>query len=82
MRTGGFEKIYGELGEGYIEVHHKLPLYSLQQKMNVNPQTDLISVCSNCHKMLHRNHKRMLGIDQLKKIICHNESANQGCIDM
>lgn len=49
-----FEKVYGELGKEYIEVHHIKPLYSLDEETIVNPETDLICVCSNCHRMLHR----------------------------
>lgn len=49
-----FEEFYGRLGEGFIEVHHKKPLYSLKKEVVPNPQTDMICVCSNCHKMLHR----------------------------
>lgn len=48
-----FEKTYGEIGKGFIECHHKTPLASLK----VDTQTtleDLVLVCSNCHRMLHR----------------------------
>ncbi|MFD2168483.1 HNH endonuclease [Tumebacillus lipolyticus] len=48
-----FVKVYGELGEGYIECHHTLPIseYEEDQKTKVE---DLSLVCSNCHRMLHR----------------------------
>ena len=49
-----FEQKYGELGKGYIEVHHIKPLTTLEQEVVVNPETDLICVCANCHRMLHR----------------------------
>ena len=49
-----FEQKYGELGKGYIEVHHIKPLATLEQEVVVNPETDLICVCANCHRMLHR----------------------------
>ncbi|WP_044233582.1 HNH endonuclease [Haliscomenobacter hydrossis] len=49
-----FEKIYGELGKGYIECHHILPISQLEEP-SVNTLHDLICVCSNCHKMMHRN---------------------------
>lgn len=47
-----FEKIYGELGKGFIECHHIVPL----NKFNDSKETkleDLALVCSNCHRMLH-----------------------------
>jgi len=48
-----FEQTYGALGAKYIEAHHALPVASLtaQTKMSVS---DLVAVCSNCHRMLHR----------------------------
>lgn len=36
----------------------------------VNPETDLIPVCPNCHAMLHRGKNgNVLSIDELKAII-------------
>ncbi len=64
-----FEIFYGERGNGYIEVHHTKPLSSLDDKIVVNPYTDLVPVCSNCHRMIHRNKDRVLSIDEMKKII-------------
>lgn len=47
-----FAKVYGERGEGYIEVHHVVPLH-------VSGETDtdlddLALLCANCHRMCHR----------------------------
>lgn len=64
-----FEAVYGELGVRYIEIHHKKPLYSLEEEINVNPETDLAPVCSNCHRMLHRRRDRIISIEELKNII-------------
>ena len=49
-----FEERYGEPGEGFIHVHHKRPLHRTRASNRVNPKTDLIPVCTNCHAMLHR----------------------------
>jgi len=49
-----FEKVYGNLGKEYIEVHHIKPLSTLNEEVKINPSTDLICVCANCHRMLHR----------------------------
>ena len=49
-----FYEVYGELGKHFIEVHHLKPLFSLEEEIVINPHTDLIPVCSNCHRMLHR----------------------------
>lgn len=64
-----FEARYGEIGRGFIEVHHVRPLKSLDQEVVVNPETDLVCVCSNCHRMIHRLEGEILGVDELKNII-------------
>jgi 5-methylcytosine-specific restriction protein A len=49
-----FGKTYGKLGEGYIECHHLIPLSNFQ----VNKETtldDLALLCSNCHRMIHKD---------------------------
>jgi 5-methylcytosine-specific restriction protein A len=50
-----FESKYGLFGRGYIHVHHKIPVSKMDKSYMVNPITDLIPVCPNCHAMLHRN---------------------------
>ena len=48
-----FARAYGDLGEGYIEVHHVTPLYvsgTRETKLD-----DLACVCANCHRMCHRS---------------------------
>jgi len=49
-----FESLYGELGRGYIHVHHVVPVSQVGPDYRVNPVRDLIPVCPNCHSMLHR----------------------------
>lgn len=47
-----FELVYGELGDGFIHVHHKVPLhFSGEVKSTLD---DLVLVCVNCHQMIHR----------------------------
>jgi predicted HNH restriction endonuclease len=48
-----FAKKYGEIGRGYIHVHHLKPLSALGKKYKINPKEDLRPVCPNCHEMLH-----------------------------
>lgn len=49
-----FEEMYGKHGRGFIEVHHITPLSLLNEETKVNPETDLIPLCPNCHRMVHR----------------------------
>lgn len=60
---------YGQLGEGYIEIHHIIPHASFMGEHEINPYTDLIPVCSNCHRMIHKQRDNWLTIDDMKKII-------------
>lgn len=64
-----FNEVYGTLGEGFIEVHHRVPLYSLEQEIIPNPKTDLICVCSNCHRMLHRHKHSIIEPEELREIV-------------
>jgi predicted HNH restriction endonuclease len=45
---------YGDIGQGFIHIHHLIPLSGIKQDYRLNPETDLIPVCPNCHAMLHR----------------------------
>ncbi|AJA09874.1 hypothetical protein SKP52_14960 [Sphingopyxis fribergensis] len=49
-----FGKTYGELGHGFIEAHHKVPVSELEPGAATRIE-DLAAVCSNCHRMLHRS---------------------------
>ena len=48
-----FKDVYGELGDGFIHVHHIIPVSQLEHGYIINPINDLIPVCPNCHAMLH-----------------------------
>lgn len=48
-----FEKVYGELGDGYIEAHHTIPISLLKGSVKTKI-SDIALVCANCHRMLHR----------------------------
>lgn len=67
-----FEKCYGELGKGFIEVHH-IEAVSTGGERVVNPETGLIPVCPNCHRMIHRKKNEQLDIESLKKVILENK---------
>lgn len=66
-----FGDVFGDLGEGFIQVHHIIPISEMGGSYILNPGTDLIPVCPNCHAMLHRKRpalhpnelKMMLGVN-------------------
>ena len=64
-----FYEFYGERGKDYIEVHHLIPLSTLDEEFEINPVTDMAVVCSNCHRMIHRERNNILSIAELKQII-------------
>ena len=67
-----FEKIYGDLGRGFIHVHHITPLSNLKKIKDVDPIKDLVPVCPNCHSMLHKKEPPYT-IDELKNKIFKNK---------
>ena len=62
-----FRKVYGKIGAGFIECHHTVPIseYSSKTKTRIE---DLALVCSNCHRMLHRQ-RPCLTIQQMKQLV-------------
>jgi 5-methylcytosine-specific restriction enzyme A len=69
-----FEKTYGEIGRGYIEVHHIKPLSEGKGVTKPDAATDLICVCSNCHRMIHRRKDSVLSLKELRKLVSVNNS--------
>lgn len=64
-----FEEVYGELGKDFIEVHHTKPLFSLEHEVEVNPEEDLVCLCSNCHRMIHRRRDKIMSVEELKELM-------------
>lgn len=52
--TFNFERFYGPFGKGYIECHHRMPLFKIKAETKTTLE-DLALVCSNCHRMLHKS---------------------------
>jgi 5-methylcytosine-specific restriction protein A len=60
-----FATVYGELGEGFAECHHKLPLAIGERRTLL---ADLAIMCANCHRMLHRR-SPWLAIEELRALV-------------
>lgn len=69
-----FFEFYGELGIGYIHVHHVTDLALSESERSVNPAKDLVPVCPNCHAMLHKGAMPARSVENLKKMIKDNRS--------
>jgi 5-methylcytosine-specific restriction protein A len=63
-----FAEKYGELGLGFIHVHHLSPFAARTGPRLTDPVTDLRPVCPNCHAMLHRR-SPPIPIADLKSIL-------------
>ena len=50
-----FKAFYGILGEGFCEVHHRIPLSDVDSSRETRLE-DLAILCSNCHRMIHRTY--------------------------
>ena len=62
-----FEKKYGKLGKDFIEAHHTIPLSKMKKGHTTHPN-DIVLLCSNCHRMVHRSEK-WLSLNELKKLL-------------
>ena len=69
-----FEQTYGPIGEGYIHVHHKIPLGEIQKEHTIDPVEDLIPVCPNCHAMIHATNPAQT-VEQLRDILDENSTS-------
>ena len=65
-----FGEVYGEHGEGFIEVHHKVPVAEAAKSgaRKVDAKADMAVLCSNCHGMVHRG-GRLLAIEELRELV-------------
>lgn len=63
-----FETRYGELGKGYIHVHHIVPLSQTRGEYEVDPIRDLLPVCPNCHAIIHSTRPER-SVDQLRELL-------------
>jgi len=63
-----FETGYGELGRDFAEAHHLIPLALLRGSVRTQLD-DLVTVCANCHRMLHRMEGKKRDVERLRKIV-------------
>lgn len=69
-----FEEMYGFLGAGFIEVHHVKPLHLQDEESIIDPATDLVCVCANCHRMLHRKRDGIVTVEELREYVKRNRN--------
>jgi len=68
-----FEEFYGEHGTGFIEIHHQKPVFQFDgddvERTIKDALENVIPVCSNCHRMIHRSRVNPLSFDEIKEHI-------------
>ena len=68
-----FENAYSELGKGFIEMHHEKPIYQYSDDGFEAYISDAVKnikpLCSNCHRMIHRNKKVTMTIAELRQTL-------------
>lgn len=65
-----FSVTYDGHGEGYIEIHHLEPVsLGITNQSMEEALKKVVPLCSNCHRMVHKNREKLLSIEELKEII-------------
>lgn len=64
-----FEIKYGPHGAGFIDVHHAVPVSQLRWDYELDPVTDLIPLCLNCHYMAHQRGPDPYSVAELRAMI-------------
>ena len=63
-----FGKTYGDLGCGFIEVHHD-PALSRRRGHGMTRRRDVTLVCANCHRMLHASGSEPMPVANLRQLV-------------
>lgn len=63
-----FGAVYGDIADGFIHIHHKIQLADIGQEYEIDPISDLIPLCANCHSVVHLA-KPALTIEELKRMM-------------
>jgi len=66
-----FLDFYGDIGKDFIHVHHRKPVSEIGKEYFIDPITDLVPICPNCHAMIHRK-VPALSVEQLRRSIHGN----------
>ncbi|MDO4487355.1 MAG: HNH endonuclease [Bacillota bacterium] len=71
-------KEYGPEYANKIHVHHIIPVSEIGEEYVIDPITDLIPVCPNCHMVLHTGEG--ISVEELKKKVKKTKDKMKGSI--
>lgn len=61
-------RLYGDIAEGFIEVHHVTPVSHIGEGYVIDPANDLVPLCPNCHAISHRR-SPPLSVEEIRYLI-------------
>ena len=64
-----FEQKYGAIGADFSPVHHLVPVSQLGSGYELDPLSDLVPLCANCHAMAHVGVGTPRTVAELRRII-------------
>jgi 5-methylcytosine-specific restriction protein A len=64
-----FEQKYGPIGTDFIPLHHLVPVSQLGSGYQLDPISDLVPLCANCHAMAHQGVSTPRTVAELRRII-------------
>jgi 5-methylcytosine-specific restriction protein A len=70
-----FRDAYGEIGDGFIQVHHVTPISRIGLNYIVDPLTDLVPLCSNCHSIAHRRDPA-LSVQEIRALLAGQDAGS------
>jgi len=62
-----YNKVYGKVGDGFIEGHHTIWVSNMPADYKTKPE-EIALLCANCHRMVHRK-RPWLNMDQLQDLL-------------
>ncbi|MFC1973901.1 HNH endonuclease [Chloroflexota bacterium] len=68
-----FAVFYGELGFGFAECHHNVPISIIDGEQRIKI-SDLSITCANCHRMIHRT-RPWLAIQELRDLLGNSDES-------
>lgn len=60
---------YGVFAHGLIHVHHVVPVSTYELPKAIDPATDLVPVCPNCHAVIHRKKTATLSVSDVRQLL-------------
>lgn len=73
-----FRDFYGPYGDGYIEIHHVIPVVAYSpaeiEQTIAEALENVVPLCANCHRMIHRDPRQALPVAQLRRMVLDQRS--------